>query len=71
MPRRTPTKAGRGTIAGAIASVVAAKGRATGRAWSLLHRTESMLTLAAGRRRATTHAMKAKAKAKRKGGKKS
>lgn len=52
----------------AKAAVVNAKAHASGRPWSLLHRCESMLTLAAGQRRATTHARKAKKKKKKKKG---
>lgn len=58
-------KAGRGGggAFGKLARAVrAAKDTASGRAWSLLHRCESMIALAAGIRRASTHATKKKKK---------
>jgi hypothetical protein len=66
MPRKRRAAPKKGTVDGAIAAVVDAKAHASGRAWSLLHRTESMLTLAAGKRRASTHARKAAKKKKKK-----
>jgi hypothetical protein len=65
MPRSRRSPSRKGTVEGAVAAVVEAKANATGRAWSLLHRSESMLTLAAGKRRASTHARKKVAKKKK------
>lgn len=61
--RRPPTK---GTILAARSAVVDAKASATGKAWSRLHRCESILALADGARRADTHPMKKKKKKKKK-----
>jgi hypothetical protein len=65
MPAKRRRAEPKGTIGAARKAVVAAKAAARGRAWSLLHRTESILALADGARRASTHAMKAKKKKKK------
>lgn len=65
MPKKRKRAAPKGTIGAARSAVVDAKASATGKAWSRLHRCESILALADGARRADTHPMK-----KRKGAKK-
>jgi hypothetical protein len=65
--RKRPRAPAKGSIRAARQAVVDAKASATGRAFSRLHRAESILALAEGVRRADTHASKKKKKTKKRG----